>query len=89
MNTSSDWRNLKYPARAPPSVLDKKPPAVAKHFCLTGHCLDDVKIQILEFIGKPPMLRSTMKYRKTRELHWIYPLKTLEPMGLNNMENIH
>ncbi len=64
-----DWRNLKYPARAPSSVLDKKPSAVVKHFCLTGHCLDDVKIQILEFIRKPPMLKSTMKYRKTRELY--------------------
>ncbi len=51
--------------------LTKKKSAVAKHFCLTGHCLDDVKIQILEFIRKPPMLKSTMKYRKTRELHWI------------------
>ncbi len=79
------WRNLKYPARAPPGVLDKKTGAAAKHFCLNGHCLEDVKIQILEFIRKPPMLKSTMKYRNTRELYWIYQLKTLEPMGLNNI----
>ncbi len=31
-----DWRNLKYTAKAPSSALDKKPSAVAKHFCLNG-----------------------------------------------------
>ncbi len=30
-----------------------------------------------------------MIYGNIRELHLIYQLKTLEPMGLNNMENIH
>ncbi len=71
------------------SGLDKKPSAVAKYFCLNGHSLDDVKIQILENILKPPMLKSTTKHRKMKELHWIYQLKTLEPIGLNTMENIH
>ncbi len=47
-----DWRNLKYQAKAPPSALDKKPSAVAKHFCLNGHGLDDIKIQILEHISQ-------------------------------------
>ncbi len=84
-----NWKNLKYPARAPPSVHNVNHSAVAKHFCLDGHKLDDGKIQILEHILRPPLLKSTTKYRKKRELHWIYQLKCLEPMALNNMENIH
>ncbi len=50
------------------------------------YSLYDVKIQILEYILK---LKSTIKHRKTSELHWIYQLKTLESIGLNNMEKIH
>ncbi len=67
-----DWINLKYPAKAPPSLLHKNSSAVAKHFCLNEHSLDDVKIQILQYILKPPLLKNTIKYRKMRELHWIW-----------------
>ncbi len=53
-----DWKNLKYPARAPPSVHNINHSAVAKDICLDGHK------QILEHILRPPLLKSTTKYRK-------------------------
>ncbi len=59
-----DWKNLKYPARAPSSVQNINHLAVSKHFCLDGHNLDDVKIQILKHLLRPPLLKSTTKYRK-------------------------
>ncbi len=48
------------------------------------HCVNDVIIQPLEHIRKPPHLASTKKYRKTRELYWIYQLRTLEPKHLTH-----
>ncbi len=50
--------------RASPSVQNINHSAMAKPFCLNRDKLDDVKIQILEHILRPPLLKSTTKYRK-------------------------
>ncbi len=84
-----DCKHLSNPLNAPPSMQGKKSSGILKHFSVKPHCVNDVKIQPLEHIRKAPHVASTKKYRKTRELYWIYQLRTLEPMGLNTMENIH
>ena len=47
----------------------------------------DVKLipQILEVIKKNPDLATTTAYRKRREVHWIYTLRTMSPEGLNTL----
>ena len=84
-----DIRNAKNPNLAPISVRSKPLTSMAKHFGCSTHSIEDVKIQILEFIKKPPRAEDTKIFRKKRELHWIYQLKTLDPLGLNTMECIH
>lgn len=84
-----DIKNLRNPSSAPESARNKPPTSMGKHFSSNSHSEDDVKIQILEFIKKSPKAENTKIFRKKRELHWIYQLKTLDPNGLNTMECIH
>ena len=41
--------------------------------------------QILEVIKGDPDLARTTAYRKRREIHWIYTLRTMSPEGLNSL----
>ena len=45
----------------------------------------DLIPQILEVIKKDPELETTTAYRKSREVHWMYTLRTLSPEGLNTL----
>ena len=56
-----------------------------KHFCLPGHSVDDMQVQILEKIyhssENPVNIRL---HRRIRELHWIKELGTAAPYGCND-----
>ena len=41
--------------------------------------------QILEVIKRNPDLESTTTFRRTREAHWIYALRSMAPEGLNTL----
>ncbi len=85
------FRDIKHatdPQNAPPSVLPKPFTRVGKHFAHHSHSKMDVKVQILVFIRRKPHLDSTEIFRKSRERHWIYRLRSLEPIGLNNMDDV-
>jgi hypothetical protein len=58
---------------------------VAKHFSLPNHSTDNISIQIIEYIKMNKEWESTTQFRRTRELHWIHQLKTLDPWGINRM----
>ena len=62
---------------------EKQPTAVH----ILGHQDSDCHYipQILEVINKDPNNPATTKYRKKREVFWIYRLKTLIPRGLNKL----
>ena len=76
------------PQSVPPSLKDKEPTPLGKHFGTRPHTVDDIQIQIIEFIKRPPHLTDTTKFRRRRELHWMYQLKTVDPQGINSMENV-
>ena len=56
-----------------------------KHFCLPGHSVADMKVQILEKIyhssENPVNIRL---HQRLRELHWIKELGTAAPYGCND-----
>ena len=41
--------------------------------------------QIIEVVKRDPDLESTTAFRRQREAHWIYSLRTLAPEGLNTL----
>ena len=56
-----------------------------KHFCLLGHSVADMKVQILEKIYHSSVNPvNTRLHRKLRELHWIKELGTAAPSGCND-----
>ncbi len=71
------------PEYAPPSVIQKRPTTVARHFGRDQHTLDDLNVQILELICKNPLGPHTDDFRETREHSWIHHLRTLQPLSLN------
>jgi hypothetical protein len=83
-----DIRHATTPAMAPPSVLNKGFTRVGKHFSHSSHSYLDVTIQILEFIKRNPTQESTTIFRKARERYWMYRLRTLEPLGINSMDDV-
>ncbi len=72
--------NLQY---APPSVVQKSPTTVARHFGRNRHTRDDLKVQILELNRLDPLGPHMDAYHETRENFWIHRLRTLQPLGLN------
>ena len=78
-----DIKNLSDPLNAPPSMRDKTYSPLAKHFATNDHTLDDMSIQIIEHLTTPP---EDKLQRRTREYFWIQQLKTVQPLGINNME---
>ncbi len=69
---------------APPSVIQKGPTTVARHFGKNQHTRDDLKVEILELICLDPLGPHTDPYHETREHFWIHRLRTLQPLGLKN-----
>ncbi len=80
-----DIRHEANPDTAPPSVKQKGPTTVARHFGRTPHTHEDLSVQILELISKNPELDETDQLCKTREHFWIHRLRTLQPLGINSM----
>ena len=64
-------------------MRDKTYSPLAKHFATNDHTLEDMSIQIIEHLTTPP---EDKLQRRTREYFWIQQLKTVQPLGINNME---
>ena len=66
-------------------IKHRRDKPVALH--INNHDGDNSKIipYILEVVNKNPQDGETTVYRRKRELHWIYKLKTLAPLGLNTL----
>ena len=58
---------------------------VAKHFNSRNHNLKCIRATILEAITKDPELQTTTDHRRSREIVWIYRLRSIDPFGLNTM----
>jgi hypothetical protein len=58
---------------------------VAWHFNSKHHKISNVMALILESITKDPEEQATTDHRRDREVHWIYQLRTVDPLGLNSM----
>lgn len=69
--------------RAPPSAKAKGPTNVGLHFNRPGHSVNDVRIQVLEFIKANPGSELATKLRNDSETHWMHKLKSLAPFGIN------
>ncbi len=78
-------KHLKDPLNAPPSMVDKIPNPLPKHFAQADHTHLDMKVQIVEYVKLPPKAQTTTVFRRKRELHWIHQLKTFIPQGINSM----
>ena len=53
-----------------------------KHFCLPGHSIADMKVQILEKVyHSSENLVNTRLHQRLRELHWVKELGTAAPYG--------
>ncbi len=76
------------PQYAPPSVIQKGPTSVARHFGRNQHTRDDLKVQILELIRLDPPGPHTDAYRETSEHFWIHRLRTFQPLDLNANDEI-
>ncbi len=72
--------------KAPPSVKQKGPTTVARHFGRAPHSQTDLKVQILELIPLNPDSEEADIFRETREHFWIHRLRTLQPQGINSMD---
>ena len=55
--------------------------AVAKHFNLRGHSMNDLTIMVIEKIPKRDV--QTRRGREKHERKWIGTLRTLDPLGMN------
>ena len=62
--------------------VEMKP--IARHFCKPRHSSKHVRMGVIEVIKGDPTLDSVQKYRKDRELEYIYQLRSLEPFVINN-----
>ncbi len=70
-------------AMAPPSIKTQGPTNVGLHFSNTGHSIQDMQINVLEFIPLDPNSATTKSFRETREKFWMYKLKSLKPFDIN------
>ena len=62
---------------------NKRDTPVANHFNLTNHFIRNMRFQFTEIQPSDPESEQSTVTRKTRELHWIYQLHTLRPVGIN------
>ncbi len=62
----------------------KKSSGILKHFSVKPHCVNDVKIQPLEHIRKPPHLASTKKYRKNERTLLDIPVENIGTNGFKH-----
>ncbi len=69
-----------------PSVKQKGPTIVARHFGRAPHSQTDLKVQIHELIPLNPDSEEADIFRETRKHFWIHRLRTLQPQGINSME---
>ncbi len=86
-DTLSDIRHKANPDTAPPpSVKQKGPTTVARHFGRTPHTHEDLIVQILELISKNLELDETDQLHETQEHFWIHRLRTLQCLGITSMD---
>ena len=62
---------------------NKRDTPMANHFNFTNHSIRNMRFQIIEILLSDPESEQSTVTRKTRELHWIYQLHTLRPVGIN------
>ncbi len=59
---------------------------MTRHFGRDQHTRDDLKVQILELICMDHIGPHTDDFREIREHSWIHHLRTLQPLGLNAID---
>ena len=64
-------------------ILKKRDTPVALHFNLYNHSPDNMRFQIIEILKTDPDSDKSTDIRRKKELHWIYQLHTLRPVGIN------
>ena len=57
---------------------------VAKHFNTVGHFHNHLITLIIEYLNLDLNIDNTTRIRRSRESFWIYQLRTLKPLGLND-----
>ena len=57
---------------------------VAKHFNTEGHSHNHLNTLIIEYFNLDLNIDNTTRIRRSRESFWIYQLRTLKPLGLND-----
>ncbi len=57
---------------------------VAYHFNSTGHNLHHVGIQVIDLLSGDVNKFTTTTLRREKETYWIYQLRTLKPLGIND-----
>ena len=68
-------------------TIESQDKPVGKHFSQANHRgIDDLQINILEFIKMPPRSPQAIPIRLRAEKSWTHTLRTLAPQGLN-LEN--
>jgi hypothetical protein len=64
--------------------LPNKEKTVSKHFSLPTHNgIKDMKINVLEFIKKPPRSPQSVAIRSRVEKNWTHLFRCMAPLGLN------
>uniref|UniRef100_A0A8C5QIP1 Reverse transcriptase domain-containing protein n=1 Tax=Leptobrachium leishanense TaxID=445787 RepID=A0A8C5QIP1_9ANUR len=56
---------------------------IARHFSESGHTVAQLRYMVIEWVRSPKRGGSRDTLLGKRELHWIYELQTLSPLGLN------
>ena len=68
-------------------VYNRPKSEIGKHFNLPGHKgLQDVEIQVVDFIHAHPLGRKSKYLRDLVEFNWIQRMHTNAPLGLNTMD---
>ncbi len=70
-------------AIAPPSIKTQGPTNVGLHFSHMGHSIQDMQINVLEYIRLDPNSATTKPWCETREIFWMHKIKSLKPFGIN------
>ena len=66
---------------------NNKDDPIGRHFNQSDHNgINDVKINIVEFIHSHPESELSISLRNTIEKNWIHRLRTPAPHGLNSMD---
>ncbi len=67
----------------PPSIKAHGLTNVGLHYSQMGHSIQDMQINVLEFIRLNPISATPKSWRETREKFWMHKLKSLKPFGIN------